>query len=85
MLAQGAASLALTLKVQRAKHAINDNFHSYAVTKPLMPIGAYHAQKEFMAINGFGGHSCEVTARSANRELLHKKSSSQDFTGQQYL
>ena len=26
--AQGAASLALTLKVQRAKHAINDNFHS---------------------------------------------------------
>ena len=56
MLAQGAASLALTLKVQRAQHAINDNFHSYAVTKPLMPIGAYHAQKEFMTINGFGGH-----------------------------
>ena len=28
---QGAASLALTLKVQRAKHAINDNSHSYAV------------------------------------------------------
>ena len=32
---QGAASLALTLKVQRAKHAINDNSHSYAVEKPL--------------------------------------------------
>ena len=28
MPAQGAASLALTLKVQRAKHAINDNSHS---------------------------------------------------------
>ncbi len=39
-LAQGAASFALTLKVQRAKHAINDNFHSYAVEKPLKPIRA---------------------------------------------
>ena len=25
---------------QRAKHVINDNSHSYAVAKPLMPIGA---------------------------------------------
>ena len=37
---QGAASLALTLKVQRAKHAINDNSHSYAVEEPLKPIRA---------------------------------------------
>ena len=35
MLAQSAASLALTLKVQRVKHAINDNFRSYAVEIPL--------------------------------------------------
>ena len=45
MLAQGAASLALTLKVQRAKHAINDNFHSYAVAKPLKSIRAQHTKK----------------------------------------
>ena len=76
MLAQGAASLALTLKVQRAKRAINDNSHSYAVEKPLKPIRAYHTKKNLMTINGFGGHSCEGTARSANMELLHRKSSS---------
>ena len=38
-----------------------------------------------MWVNGFGGHSCEETARSANMELLHRKSSSQNFTGQQYF
>ena len=38
-----------------------------------------------MTINGFGGHSCEETARSANMELLHRKSGSQNLTGQQYF
>ena len=67
----GAASLALTLKVQRAKHAINDNYYSYAVEKPLKPIRVKHTKKNLMTIpqrathaqceilmgiNGFGGH-----------------------------
>ena len=52
----GVASLALTLKVQRAKHAINDHSHSYAVEKPLKPIRACHAKKNLMTINGLGGH-----------------------------
>ena len=41
---------------QRAQHAINDNFHSYAVEKPLKSIRAQHAKKRLMVINGFGGH-----------------------------
>ena len=38
-----------------------------------------------MVINGLAAINVEKNARSANMELLHRKSSSQNFTGQQYL
>ena len=50
----GAASLALTLKVQRAKHAINDNSHSLLCLTIKVHWGIA-CTEIFMTINGFGG------------------------------